>query len=69
MKNRKNYLKARKKQFKWSQLGYISKDTLCPFCGGNTLIQIYKYDAWACPHKRELNENYTKGEYFRRFIK
>lgn len=21
------------------------------------------------PHKRELNENYTKGEYFRRFIK
>ena len=20
-------------------------------------------------HKRELNENYTKGEYFRRFIK
>ncbi len=23
----------------------------------------------AFPHKRELNENYTKGEYFRRFIK
>ena len=24
---------------------------------------------WEMPHKRELNENYTKGEYFRRFIK
>jgi len=23
----------------------------------------------AQPHKRELNENYTKGEYFRKFIK
>lgn len=27
------------------------------------------YTGGALPHKRELNENYTKGEYFRRFIK
>ena len=26
-------------------------------------------DPGAAPHKRELNENYTKGEYFRKFIK
>ncbi|EOS23635.1 MAG: hypothetical protein K1W27_01200 [Lachnospiraceae bacterium] len=49
MKNRRNYLKARKKQFKWSQLGYVSKDALCPLCGANTLVQIDKYDSWACP--------------------
>ena len=49
MKNRKNYLKARKKQFKWSQIGYVSKDSICPLCGGKTLVQIDKYDSWACP--------------------
>ena len=48
MKNRKNYLKSRKKQFKWTQLGYISKDSICPICGGKSLIQFDKYDSWAC---------------------
>lgn len=47
MKNRKKYLKARKKQFRWQQIGMFS-DKKCSKCGQNTLIQIYKHDAWAC---------------------
>lgn len=48
MKNRKNYLKARKKRFKWSQLGYIAKDSVCPICANKPLIQLDQYDSWAC---------------------
>ena len=38
---------ARKKQYKWKQIGMFS-DRKCKICGNSTLIQIYKYDAWAC---------------------
>jgi len=48
MKNRKNYLKARKKQLKWKQLGYLSTESICPLCGAKSLIQFDRYDAWAC---------------------
>lgn len=48
MKNRKNALKARKKQLKWKQLGYISTESVCPICGAKSLIQFDRYDAWAC---------------------
>lgn len=48
MKNRKNYLKARKKRFQWSYIGWVGKDSTCPICGGSPLVQIYRYDAWAC---------------------
>lgn len=48
MKNRKNYLKARKKRLKWKQLGYISGESVCPLCGEKSLIQFDRYDSWAC---------------------
>lgn len=48
MRNRKKYLKARRKQFKWSRIGYVSKESVCPLCGGKSLVQIDKYDSWAC---------------------
>ncbi len=48
MRNRKNYLKSRKRRLKWSQLGYISEDSVCPNCGEKSLIQFDRYDAWAC---------------------
>lgn len=48
MKNRKNYLRARKKRFKWEKIGYLSKERVCPKCGENSMIFIDKYDAWAC---------------------
>lgn len=44
MKNRKNYLKARKKQFKWNLIGGYS-DSECPICGKKTTLQ---FDAWCC---------------------
>lgn len=48
MKNRKNYLKARKKQFKWrSLIGWYS-DSECPICGKKTTLQFDEYDAWCC---------------------
>lgn len=47
MKNRKNYLKARKKHFKWDRIGWHS-DSICPKCGQESVYQIYKYDAWCC---------------------
>lgn len=47
IKNRKNYLKARKKQFKWNLIGWYS-DAKCPICGKKTTLQIDKYDAWCC---------------------
>jgi len=48
MKNRKNYLKARQKQFKWTQFGYRAIDYPCPNCGADTMIFFDQYDAWAC---------------------
>ncbi len=48
MKNRKNYLKARKKQLKWFQLGWVVKDSICPICGEKPLIQFDRYDSWGC---------------------
>lgn len=46
--NRRNKInKARKNQYKWKQIGMFS-ERKCEVCGKNTLIQIYKYDAWAC---------------------
>lgn len=48
MKNRKNYLKARRRKLKWKQLGYISPNGVCPNCGETSLIQFDRYDAWAC---------------------
>ncbi|MDE6619567.1 MAG: hypothetical protein K2K74_03575 [Lachnospiraceae bacterium] len=48
MKNRKNALKSRKKQWRWKLLGYISKDSVCPDCGEKSLILFDRYDAWAC---------------------
>ena len=56
MKNRKNYLKAGKKKFRWQQIGMFS-DVKCFKCSQNTMIQIYKYDAWACI---ECNEWYEE---------
>lgn len=47
MKNIKNYLKARKHQFKWNFIGSYS-EAECPICGKNTTLQIYKYDALCC---------------------
>lgn len=48
MKSRKNYLKARKKQFQWSYIGWVVKDSICPICSGSPLVLIDQYDAWAC---------------------
>lgn len=48
MKNRKNYLRARKRKLKWTQLGCISQNGACPICGEKALIQFDQYDAWAC---------------------
>ena len=47
MKNRKNYLKFRKKLFKWKLIGFHSGRE-CSNCGQKTVYQIYKYDAWCC---------------------
>lgn len=47
MRSRKNYLKYRKKLFKWKQIGMHS-DSICSECGQNTIYQIYRYDAWCC---------------------
>ena len=47
MKNRKNYLKARKKQFKWKLMGWHSS-SICPKCGQQTIFQIDEYDSWCC---------------------
>ena len=47
MKNRKNYLKARKKQFKMSQIGWVINEK-CPECEEKAMILIYKHDALAC---------------------
>ena len=48
MKNRKNYLKSRKKQLKWWRIGYAFKDLTCPLCGQKSLVLIYEYDALGC---------------------
>lgn len=48
MKNRKNYLKARKKQFKWNLIGWHNTGSICPKCEKETVFHIYKYDAWCC---------------------
>ena len=47
MKNRKNYLKYRKNQFKWNLIGWHS-ESACAKCGQKTIYHIYKYDAWCC---------------------
>ena len=47
MKSRKNYLKYRRKIFKWNLIGWHS-DSECIQCGQKTIYQIYKYDAWCC---------------------
>lgn len=47
MKNRKNYLKSRKKKFKWDKLGFHFGSE-CPNCGQKTVYQIYEYDADCC---------------------
>lgn len=56
MKNRKNYLKARKKQFKWKQFGFISDNQICPNCGAKTMVLFDRYDAWACMSCLEWKE-------------
>ena len=55
MKNRKNYLKARKKRFKWDMVGWHS-DIPCAKCGQKTKYHIYKYDAWCCTSCNEWLE-------------
>lgn len=47
MKSRKNYLRFRKNQFKWKQIGWHS-DSVCPDCGQKGIYQIDRYDAWCC---------------------
>lgn len=47
MKNRRNYLKSRKKQFKWKLMGWHS-ESVCSKCGQKTIYYIDKYDAWCC---------------------
>ena len=47
MKNRKNYLKYRKNQFKWKLIGWHS-ESVCAKCGEQAVYHIYKYDAWCC---------------------
>ncbi len=47
MKNRKNYLKSRKKNFKWKLIGWYS-DSECRKCGKKAILQIEKYDSWCC---------------------
>ncbi len=47
MKNRKNYLKFRKNQFKWKLIGCHS-EAECTKCGQQTVYYIYKYDAECC---------------------
>lgn len=56
MKNRKNYLKARKKQFKWKFIGWNS-DYECPKCGKKTILHIYQYDARCCTSCNEWLED------------
>ena len=47
MKNRKNYLKFRKKQFKWGLIGFHT-GSVCSKCGQKTKYLFYKYDAVCC---------------------
>ncbi len=47
MKNRKNYLKARKKRLKWQQLCQHS-DSSCPWCGQESVYWFERYDARCC---------------------
>lgn len=47
MKNRKNYLKAKKKRHIWEKIGVFNKNK-CPFCGENGVIFIYECDAFGC---------------------
>ncbi|MCR5836878.1 MAG: hypothetical protein K6G88_10270 [Lachnospiraceae bacterium] len=47
MKNRKNNLKARRNNRIWNKIG-MKYDGICPVCGGNDLIHIYRHDARAC---------------------
>ena len=59
MKNRKNYLKRRKRNYEWKQIGMfaINPTRACDKCGRlDGIIQIYKYDAWACINCNEWLE-------------
>lgn len=56
MKNRKKYLAARKKQFKWNLIGWHS-DSECRKCGKKTIYQIYKYDSWCCVSCNEWHDD------------
>ena len=47
MKSRRNYLRYRKNQFKWKQIGWHS-DSICSICGQKASYQIYNHDAWCC---------------------
>lgn len=55
MKNRKNYLKFRKSQFKWKLMGWHS-GSVCSKCGQKTIYHIYQYDAWCCTSCNEWFE-------------
>ncbi|MBR6770588.1 MAG: hypothetical protein IKM28_05020 [Lachnospiraceae bacterium] len=47
MKNRKNYLKSRKKAIQWKEIGdFLEKE--CPLCGQRTRLYVYQYDAVCC---------------------
>lgn len=49
MKSRKNYLKYRKNQFKWSLIGWWRTGFECPKCGEkNTTYFVEKYDTLCC---------------------
>lgn len=48
MKNRKNYLKFRKNQFKWKLIGWHFPEAVCENCGQKTIYHIYRYDAKCC---------------------
>ncbi len=67
MKNRKNYLKRRKRNYEWKQVGMfaINPTRACDKCGRlDGIIQIYKYDAWACINCNEWLESvYSRPEY------
>ena len=47
MKSRRNYLKFRKNQFKWKQIGWHS-ESVCARCGQKSIYLIEKYDALCC---------------------
>lgn len=47
MKNRKNYLKSRKRKLKWERLG-LHEPSVCGRCGQKAVYYIPRYDSFCC---------------------